>query len=96
MQSEPLALSLLNTGDYEKKLVALQAQLRESVAGYQAELLSTQTHLAQLESQVRGIWPATGKAETGMVLFIPHQLSQKGWAGYQQKARFCSQVEVME
>ncbi|XP_025053285.1 fas-binding factor 1 [Alligator sinensis] len=53
MQSEPLALSLLNTGDYEKKLVALQAQLRESVAGYQAELLSTQTHLAQLESQVR-------------------------------------------
>ncbi|XP_019398146.1 PREDICTED: fas-binding factor 1 isoform X2 [Crocodylus porosus] len=52
-QSEPLALSLLNTGDYEKRLVALQAQLRESVAGYQAELLSTQTHLAQLESQVR-------------------------------------------
>ncbi|XP_019358791.1 PREDICTED: fas-binding factor 1 isoform X2 [Gavialis gangeticus] len=53
MQSEPLALSLLNTGDYEKRLVALQAQLRESVAGYQAELLSTQTHLAQLESQVQ-------------------------------------------
>ncbi|XP_044838327.1 fas-binding factor 1 isoform X3 [Mauremys mutica] len=52
-QAEPLALSLLNASEYEKRLVALQAQLRENAAGHQAELLSAQTRLAELESQVR-------------------------------------------
>ncbi|KAM9119323.1 fas-binding factor 1 [Pangshura tecta] len=53
LQAEPLALSLLNASEYEKRLVALQAQLRENAAGHQAELLSAQTRLAELESQVR-------------------------------------------
>ncbi|XP_074927891.1 fas-binding factor 1 isoform X3 [Chelonoidis abingdonii] len=53
LQAEPLALSLLNASEYEKRLVALQAQLKENVAGHQAELLSAQTRLAELENQVR-------------------------------------------
>ncbi|EMP23787.1 Fas-binding factor 1 like protein [Chelonia mydas] len=53
LQAEPLALSLLNASEYEKRLVALQAQLRENAARHQAELLSAQTRLAELESQVR-------------------------------------------
>ncbi|XP_067403942.1 fas-binding factor 1 isoform X1 [Emydura macquarii macquarii] len=53
LQAEPLALGLLNASEYEKRLVALQAQLRENAAGHQGELLSAQIHLAELESQVR-------------------------------------------
>ncbi|XP_073167731.1 fas-binding factor 1 isoform X2 [Lepidochelys kempii] len=53
LQAEPLALSLLNASEYEKRPVALQAQLRENAARHQAELLSAQTRLAELESQVR-------------------------------------------
>ncbi|XP_053904370.1 fas-binding factor 1 isoform X3 [Malaclemys terrapin pileata] len=53
LEAEPLALSLLNASEYEKRLVALRAQLRENAAGHQAELLSAQTRLAELESQVR-------------------------------------------
>uniref|UniRef100_A0A452HBF4 Fas-binding factor 1 C-terminal domain-containing protein n=1 Tax=Gopherus agassizii TaxID=38772 RepID=A0A452HBF4_9SAUR len=53
LQAEPLALSLLNASEYEKRLVTLQAQLKENVAGHQAELLSAQTRLAELENQVR-------------------------------------------
>uniref|UniRef100_A0A8D0GMT2 Fas binding factor 1 n=1 Tax=Sphenodon punctatus TaxID=8508 RepID=A0A8D0GMT2_SPHPU len=53
LPAEPLALSLLNVGENEKRLAMLQTQLRESVAGYQVELLSAQTHLAEVESQVR-------------------------------------------
>nr|XP_025033908.1 fas-binding factor 1 isoform X1 [Pelodiscus sinensis]XP_025033909.1 fas-binding factor 1 isoform X1 [Pelodiscus sinensis]XP_025033910.1 fas-binding factor 1 isoform X1 [Pelodiscus sinensis] len=53
LQAEPLALSLLNAGENEKRLAALQAQLRENVAGHQVELLSAQTRLTELESQVR-------------------------------------------
>uniref|UniRef100_A0A8C3SFE9 Fas binding factor 1 n=1 Tax=Chelydra serpentina TaxID=8475 RepID=A0A8C3SFE9_CHESE len=46
LQAEPLALSLLNASEYEKRL-------RENMAGHQVELLSAQTRLAELESQVR-------------------------------------------
>uniref|UniRef100_A0A674JQ67 Fas binding factor 1 n=1 Tax=Terrapene triunguis TaxID=2587831 RepID=A0A674JQ67_9SAUR len=53
LEAEPLALSLLNASEYEKRLVALRAQLRENAAGHQVELLSAQTRLAELESQVR-------------------------------------------
>ncbi|XP_023957444.1 fas-binding factor 1 isoform X1 [Chrysemys picta bellii] len=53
LEAEPLALSLLNASEYEKRLVALRAQLRENAAGHQAELLSAQTRLTELESQVR-------------------------------------------
>ncbi|XP_038227846.1 fas-binding factor 1 homolog isoform X3 [Dermochelys coriacea] len=53
LQAEPLALSLLNASEYEKRLVALQAQLKENAARHQVELLSAQTRLAELESQVR-------------------------------------------
>ncbi|XP_074870574.1 fas-binding factor 1 isoform X2 [Carettochelys insculpta] len=53
LQAEPLALSLLNASENEKRLVTLQAQLKEAVAGHQVELLSAQTRLAELESQVQ-------------------------------------------
>uniref|UniRef100_A0A8C8SQ37 Fas binding factor 1 n=1 Tax=Pelusios castaneus TaxID=367368 RepID=A0A8C8SQ37_9SAUR len=53
LQAEPLALSVLNTSEYEKRLLALQAQQREKAASHTVELLSAQTRLAELESQVR-------------------------------------------
>lgn len=69
LQAEPLALGLLNASEYEKRLVALQAQLRENAAGHQGELLSAQIHLAELESQVRD--PAC-RAEAGLVSLYSH------------------------
>ncbi|XP_060108089.1 fas-binding factor 1 [Heteronotia binoei] len=53
LHSEPLALSSSITSENEKKMASVQAQLRESVASYQAELLSAQTRLVELEGQVR-------------------------------------------
>ncbi|XP_060127819.1 fas-binding factor 1 isoform X2 [Zootoca vivipara] len=50
---EPHMLSSPNSSEYEKRLVGLQAQLRESLASYQAELLGAQTRTAELEGQVR-------------------------------------------
>uniref|UniRef100_A0A803SVW7 Fas binding factor 1 n=1 Tax=Anolis carolinensis TaxID=28377 RepID=A0A803SVW7_ANOCA len=49
----PHLLSSPNTIEYEKRLAGVQLQLRESLAGYQAELLSAQTRLTELEGQVR-------------------------------------------
>ncbi|XP_007437290.1 fas-binding factor 1 isoform X1 [Python bivittatus] len=51
--SEPHLLSSPNNADYEKRMAGVQAQLRETLATYQAELLSAQTHLTELEVQVR-------------------------------------------
>ncbi|XP_054832973.1 fas-binding factor 1 isoform X2 [Eublepharis macularius] len=53
LHSEHPPLCLPSTSENEKKLARVQAQLRESVASYQAELLSAQTRLAELEGQVR-------------------------------------------
>ncbi|XP_061472222.1 fas-binding factor 1 isoform X2 [Rhineura floridana] len=53
LHSEPNVLSLPNISEYEKRLTGLQDQLRESLASYQAELLNAQTHVAELEGQVR-------------------------------------------
>uniref|UniRef100_A0A8C6YKD7 Fas binding factor 1 n=1 Tax=Naja naja TaxID=35670 RepID=A0A8C6YKD7_NAJNA len=50
---EPHLPSSLNNADYEKKMAGVQAQLRETLGTYQAELLSAQTHLTELEVQVR-------------------------------------------
>uniref|UniRef100_A0A670ID67 Fas binding factor 1 n=1 Tax=Podarcis muralis TaxID=64176 RepID=A0A670ID67_PODMU len=50
---EPHMLSSPNSNEYEKRLAGLQAQLRESLASYQAELLGAQTRIAELEGQVR-------------------------------------------
>ncbi|XP_077780347.1 fas-binding factor 1 isoform X1 [Podarcis muralis] len=50
---EPHMLSSPNSSEYEKRLAGLQAQLRESLASYQAELLGAQTRIAELEGQVR-------------------------------------------
>uniref|UniRef100_A0A8C5RCC7 Fas binding factor 1 n=1 Tax=Laticauda laticaudata TaxID=8630 RepID=A0A8C5RCC7_LATLA len=50
---EPRLLSSLNNADYEKKMVGVQAQLRETLGTYQAELLSAQTRFTELEVQVR-------------------------------------------
>lgn len=49
---EPHMLSSPNSSEYEKRLAGLQAQLRESLASYQAELLGAQTRIAELEGQV--------------------------------------------
>lgn len=72
LQAEPLALSLLNASEYEKRLVALQVQLRENAARHQAELLSAQTRLAELESQVRdpACW-TEGRGRIGLSVFAP-------------------------
>ncbi|KAJ6660452.1 hypothetical protein lerEdw1_017876 [Lerista edwardsae] len=53
LHAEPLAQSSPNTSEYEKRLAGMQVQLRESIASYQAELLSAQTRLTELEGQVR-------------------------------------------
>nr|XP_060620632.1 fas-binding factor 1 [Anolis sagrei ordinatus]XP_060620633.1 fas-binding factor 1 [Anolis sagrei ordinatus] len=53
LHSEPHSLSSPNTNEYEKRLAGVQLQLRESLAGYQAELLNAQTRLTELEGQVR-------------------------------------------
>lgn len=52
LHSEPLPLSSPITSENEKKIASLQAQLQESVANYQAELLSAQARLVGLEGQV--------------------------------------------
>ncbi|XP_070790716.1 fas-binding factor 1 isoform X1 [Pituophis catenifer annectens] len=51
--SEPHLLSSPNNADYEKRMAGVQAQLRETLGTYQAELLSAQTRLTELEVQVR-------------------------------------------
>ncbi|XP_044309897.1 fas-binding factor 1 isoform X2 [Varanus komodoensis] len=53
LHSEPHMLGSPNIGEYDKRLVGVQAQLRETLASCQAELLSGQTRLAELEGQVR-------------------------------------------
>ncbi|XP_015269949.1 PREDICTED: fas-binding factor 1 isoform X2 [Gekko japonicus] len=53
LHSEPLALNSPITSENEEKRASIQVQLQESVASYQAELLSAQTHLVELEGQVR-------------------------------------------
>lgn len=53
LHSEPLPLSSPIISENEKKIASLQAQLQESVANYQAELLSAQARLVGLEGQVR-------------------------------------------
>ncbi|XP_062976391.1 fas-binding factor 1 [Elgaria multicarinata webbii] len=53
LHPEPHALSSPNIGEYEKGLARVQAQLRGNLASYQAELLSAQTRLAELEVQAR-------------------------------------------
>lgn len=40
--------------EYQKQLLAAQAQLQSGTAELQAELLQSQTRLAELEAQVRG------------------------------------------
>uniref|UniRef100_A0A670Y352 Fas binding factor 1 n=1 Tax=Pseudonaja textilis TaxID=8673 RepID=A0A670Y352_PSETE len=50
---EPLLLSSPNNADYETKMLGVQAQLRETLGTYQAELLSAQTRFTELEVQVR-------------------------------------------
>lgn len=52
LHSEPHAQSSPNTSEYDKRLAGMQVQLRESIASYQAELLSAQTRLTELEGQV--------------------------------------------
>ncbi|XP_058021926.1 fas-binding factor 1 isoform X2 [Ahaetulla prasina] len=51
--SEPHLLSSPNNADYEKRMAGVQAQLRETLGTYQAELLSAQTRLTELEVQIR-------------------------------------------
>ncbi|XP_042305203.1 fas-binding factor 1 isoform X2 [Sceloporus undulatus] len=53
LHSVPHSLSSPNNNGYEKILAGVQLQLRESLAGYQAELLSAQTRLTELEGQIR-------------------------------------------
>uniref|UniRef100_A0ABM5FMH9 Fas-binding factor 1 isoform X1 n=1 Tax=Pogona vitticeps TaxID=103695 RepID=A0ABM5FMH9_9SAUR len=53
LPSEPHLVSSPSTAEYEKRLAEVQVQLRESLAGYQAELLIAQTHITALEGQVR-------------------------------------------
>ncbi|XP_066469876.1 fas-binding factor 1 isoform X2 [Tiliqua scincoides] len=53
LHPEPHAQSSPNASEYEKRLAGIQVQLRESIASYQAELLSAQAHLTELEGQVR-------------------------------------------
>ncbi|XP_070595974.1 fas-binding factor 1 [Erythrolamprus reginae] len=51
--SEPHLLSSPNNADYEKRMVGMQAQFQETLGTYQAELLSAQTRLTELDIQVR-------------------------------------------
>ncbi|XP_077183867.1 fas-binding factor 1 isoform X2 [Paroedura picta] len=51
LHSKPRALSSPITSENEKKMASMQ--LQESVASYQAELLSAQTLLVEMEGQVR-------------------------------------------
>ncbi|KAH0629508.1 hypothetical protein JD844_011612 [Phrynosoma platyrhinos] len=53
LHSVPHSLSSPNNSEYEKRLAGVQLQLRESLAGYQAELLGAQTRLTELEGQIR-------------------------------------------
>ncbi|XP_072501848.1 fas-binding factor 1 isoform X3 [Notamacropus eugenii] len=50
---ESLALSLLPGGEYQKRILAAQAQLQCSTAELQEELLKSQARQAELETQVR-------------------------------------------
>ncbi|XP_043861394.1 fas-binding factor 1 [Dromiciops gliroides] len=50
---ESLALSLLPTGEYQKRILAAQAQLQCGTAELQEELLKSQARQAELETQVR-------------------------------------------
>ncbi|XP_008511530.2 fas-binding factor 1 isoform X2 [Equus przewalskii] len=50
---ESLARSLMPGTEYQKQLLAAQAQLQSGTAELQAELLQSQTRLAELEAQVR-------------------------------------------
>ncbi|XP_060058756.1 fas-binding factor 1 isoform X1 [Erinaceus europaeus] len=50
---EPLARSLLPGTEYQKQLLAAQAQLQSGTAELQAQLLQNQARLAELEAQVR-------------------------------------------
>ncbi|XP_013907039.1 PREDICTED: fas-binding factor 1-like, partial [Thamnophis sirtalis] len=51
--SEPHLLSSSNDADYEKRMAGVQVQFRETLGTYQAEILSAQTRLTELEVQVR-------------------------------------------
>ncbi|XP_039183994.1 fas-binding factor 1 isoform X1 [Crotalus tigris] len=51
--SEPHLPSSANNADYEKRMAGVQVQLQETLGTYQAELLSAQTRLTELEIQVR-------------------------------------------
>nr|XP_056710186.1 fas-binding factor 1 [Euleptes europaea] len=53
LHSEPLASSSPRSSENATKMASVQAQLRETIASYQAELLSAQTRLVELEGQVR-------------------------------------------
>ncbi|XP_053151771.1 fas-binding factor 1 isoform X3 [Hemicordylus capensis] len=72
---EPHALSLPNTSEYEKRLAGVQVQLRESMASYQAELLSAQTRLTELEGQVRRL--ELEKAQQNLLLESLQQSHQE-------------------
>ncbi|XP_074116873.1 fas-binding factor 1 isoform X3 [Sminthopsis crassicaudata] len=50
---ESLALSLLPGGEYQRRILAAQAQLQGGTAELQEELLKSQTRQSELETQVR-------------------------------------------
>ncbi|XP_030064092.1 fas-binding factor 1 [Microcaecilia unicolor] len=52
-QLETLRPQFPTSGEYEKKLLALQVQLRESQTGPPAEMLASQARILDLETQIR-------------------------------------------
>ncbi|XP_029456327.1 fas-binding factor 1 [Rhinatrema bivittatum] len=71
-QLETPGPQFLNSNEYEMKLLALQAQLRESQKGSTEEMLASQTRMLELESQVRKL-----ELERGQQKMLLESLQQR-------------------